>query len=120
MAGPEASRLTPKVRAPPPGGTRTPLTYQGKAPAKSFTEPCQPAEPVDGFDRRYLLAGRCLARGSVFINELGSAILDLVDVTGILAAGLGVDEVPGLGDAVLDGLLVAMDQTLSLALKIVN
>jgi hypothetical protein len=52
----------------------------------------------------------------IIVNEPGSTILDFVHGTCVLAAGPGVDKIAGLGDAVLDGLLVAVDETLSLAL----
>ena len=49
------------------------------------------------------------------IHEIGSASLHGINLIGVLSAGLGVDEIAGLLDAVLDGLFVATNYLLSLA-----
>ena len=50
------------------------------------------------------------------VHEVGGATLHGIDRAGVLTAGLGVDEVAGLFDAVLDGFFVATNNLPSLAL----
>jgi len=50
------------------------------------------------------------------VHEVGSASLHGIDLVGVLSAGLRVDEIAGFFDTVLDGLFIATNNLLSLAL----
>ena len=100
LAALTSGRLNAKGAGAASRRDRHPLDVSGQGPAGEslVTEPSPPTA---------LFRRSRLGVPFVLVDEVGSAILDLIDVSGVLAAGLRVDEVAGFVDAVLDGLLVA-------------
>lgn len=99
--------------ASPLGGTGTSLTYLVGSEALLPGFPGYRWLTVDvgiiGCRRRIGLPVR-------LVHEAGCTLLDGIDFVGVLATGLGIDEVTGFADAVLDGFFVATNKLLSLAL----
>ena len=91
----------------PLGGTGAPLTYLVRR--------------LRQLRLRWLTSdGSLLWLVIVLGHEIGSGVLHCVNLTCELAACLFVDEVSGLFDAILNGFFVALNETLSLTLQVVN